>query len=336
VCLAKRLSTAVFVGLVAGAFALAAPAGAAVSKCQAKNVTLATKESPNLQGLINAAGSGDSIQVKGVCVGNFTIAKSLTVFGKPTKEVPNPTLDGNAAGRVVEINGSGTVSFSDLTITNGAAAFGAGLTIDGANVSLMNVAVRDNVGKPDPPPAFQASAAAGISKLGEGALTFNGASTVSHNTATITAGVNSRGGSVTLNDAATITDNSAVSVPGVRAGDWGGMAVFGGPLTLNDSSSVKYNSADGSIGGVNNGGMLTLNDQASVHHNTAGQVAGGIWNNGGLALNDQATVHHNTAGIHSGGILHCSGETLTGVVTDGPSPNVFDNTPSNLETFICL
>jgi len=58
-------------GLIAGMFVLAGNrmAIAGVSKCQGQNVTLGTRESPNLQSLINAANPGNTIQVKGVCVG---------------------------------------------------------------------------------------------------------------------------------------------------------------------------------------------------------------------------------------------------------------------------
>ena len=335
----------------------ATPASAAVQKCQAKNVTAATKESPNLQALLDAAGSGDSIQVKGVCVGNYTIGKSVTLFGKPTKATPDPTLDGGDAGEsVVRITGPGSVSISDLTITNGGGETGGGVSVDGASVSLTDVIVRDNA----VPPSIEV-AGGGVTLTGGGALTLSGASAISGNRAGGGGGVASDG-PVTLNDTATITDNDADDA-GALPGNVGGLGTPG-TVTLNDSSTITNNSADGAIGGVTAGvltlndsssvssnsarqfaggvmsfgGMITLNDETSVHENVAA-TAGGIFNIDGVTLNDQATVYENIANEGDlpgfpvvGGILSCSDAALTGVVE---GTNVFSNWPVNLDTVLC-
>jgi len=235
-----RSALAAGVATLGVAAAAAGPASAAVSKCQAQNVTLGTKESPNLQALIDAAGAGNTIQVKGICVGNYTIAKSLTVFGKPTKEVPAPTLDGNATGSVVTISGepAPTVAIRDLTTTNGSAQIGAGIYNRGATLSLTDVVVRNNVGTgtvQDP-----RSFGGGVFSLGT--LTIGGSSVFRDNRAAFGGGFYVTG-EATLNDSVSITGNSA--------GDGGGIYVgLFALLTLNDSSSVTNNSAQFGGGGI--------------------------------------------------------------------------------------
>ena len=73
-------------------------AGAGVDKCQAKNLNASAKESPDLAALLATASAGDTIQVKGICVGTFRIDRSLTLVGMATKTVPQPTLDANGSG----------------------------------------------------------------------------------------------------------------------------------------------------------------------------------------------------------------------------------------------
>ena len=293
-----RIALAAVVAALSLAVA-AAPASAAVSKCQARNVTLGSKESPDLQGLIDAAGAGDTIQIKGICVGNYTIPKSLTVFGKPTKEVPEPTLDGNAAGKVVAIDGAHTVAISDLTIRNGKAQFGAGIHTRIASLSLTDVVVRNNVGVGVP--GDTRSFGGGI--FNQGTLTIGGSSVVRDNSASSGGGLYSTGGSSTLNDSTSITHNTGLSLGG-------GVANFGGVLTLNDSSSVTHNSTDNSTplpgegGGIYNGfGQVVLNDQSSVHGNS-GRTVGGIY-------------------------IICSIATVTGAQI---GVNVYNNSPTDITT----
>ena len=142
----------VTLGLMAGMFAITAPTSVAgVTKCQAKNVTQGTKESPNLANLITAANPGDTIQVKGICVGNFTIAKDLNLFGKPTKAEPKPTLAGPGTGRVLVVGILGQfvpgldVKLTGLKVTGGRVvnAVGAGI-INLGNLTLTSSSVTGN------------------------------------------------------------------------------------------------------------------------------------------------------------------------------------------------
>ena len=83
------LSVVVLTLVSAGSLSLGMPASTAVANtCRARNVTQDSAVSSNLQAVIRDAVGGDVISVKFVCVGNFTIAKNLTLVGRPTAGLP--------------------------------------------------------------------------------------------------------------------------------------------------------------------------------------------------------------------------------------------------------
>jgi nitrous oxidase accessory protein NosD len=103
--------------VVGGLVTLAPHASAVVNTCRARNVTKDRPSRLNLQLVIDAADPGDTIAVRYVCVGNFTIAKDLRLVGRSTREVPRPVLDANGEGRVLTV--SGNVRLANLVITGG-------------------------------------------------------------------------------------------------------------------------------------------------------------------------------------------------------------------------
>ncbi len=365
----RRTGIASFVAtmvLLAGALSLAQTANAGVSKCQAQNITLGTKESPNLQALINAASPGNAIQVKGVCVGPFTISKNLTVFGKPTKAVPHPTLDGGynattnpSPGPVVRLGVGTSVTIRDLTIqhgaypcteTNHAIECDTGGIFNAGALTLTRVTVRDNIGSGIA--NYEASGAASLSLTdslvtrnhsqfhGGGILTASGTvtltrTTVSYNQADLDAGgisVAFGAVSVTLNDSE-VSHNTA--------GDEGGAIWNGAHLIVNGATTIDNNTATTDGGGIFNfkgsfgeftfNGDVDLNGESEVRDNTAGGIGGGVYNNGAASLNGDATVHDNTAAGSGGGIFNdCTTGVLDGAETTGPDPNVYDNTPDQV------
>ena len=355
-------------GLMAGVVALAPPASAGVTKCQAQNITLGTKESPNLQSLINAANPGNTIQVKGVCVGPFTITKNLTVFGKPTKSVPSPTLDGGfnantnpSPGPVLSVGPGVAASVRDLTIRHGAypctqqnqtLECDTGGVFNHGTLALTRVIVRDNVGS-----GIGNGAVVGFASLsltdstltanhaqffGGGLATSSGTVTLTRTTVTGNVAGEDAGGislafgsqSVTLNDSV-VSHNTA--------GDQGGGIWNGADLILNGTTSVDHNTATTDGGGIFNfkgtlGGQFTfdgdveLNDESQVSQNSAGNSGGGLYNTGAATLNDDSSVHDNAAGTGTGGGIFndCASGVLNGVTED----NVFDNTPDDVNS--CL
>jgi hypothetical protein len=127
-----------------------------------------------LQAAVDAASAGDTLRVKGTCVGSTTITKDLAITGKP-----KATLDANHAGRVLTMSGA-AVTLTGLTITNGTADWGAGIAILGLRpVSVIDSVISGNTAT---------SYGGGISNDWGGILTLID-STVSGNTATHGGGI---------------------------------------------------------------------------------------------------------------------------------------------------
>src|SRR5919197_119351 len=92
-------------GLVAGLLGIGSTASAAPVSCEVDNsATLATSSS--LQAAIDAASAGDTLDVKGTCVGTLTVSKNLTIKGVS----PTSILDGNGAGSTLTVNASVSVT----------------------------------------------------------------------------------------------------------------------------------------------------------------------------------------------------------------------------------
>ena len=317
-------------GVLLATVALTAPlAGAAVSKCQAANLTQGTKASPNLQALINAASPGNTIQVKGLCMGPFTIAKSLTLFGKPTKDVPHPTLDGgyNAStkpspGPVVRVGAGISVAIRDLTIQHGAypctdtnqtLECDTGGIFNAGALTLTRVAVRDNIGSGIG--NYQVEGPASLSLTdslvtgnhcqfhGGGILTSSGTVTLTRTLVTGNQADLDAGGISVAVGAVSVTLNDS-EVSHNIAGDQGGAIWNGADLIVNGTTTIAHNTATtdgggifnfkGSIGSFTFDGTVTLNDSSSVSGNTAGHDGGGIFNDAGtVTLNDSSSVSGN-------------------------------------------
>jgi predicted outer membrane repeat protein len=362
----KVTSVVAMVVLSAGAFSVAQTANAVVTKCQAQNITLGTKESPNLQALINAASPGNTIQVKGVCVGPFTISKNLTVFGKPTKAVPHPALDGGydattnpSPGPVVRVGAGTTVAIRDLTIQHGAypctetnqtLECDTGAIFNAGALALTRVTVADNIGTGIG--NYEVSGAASLSLTdslvtrnhaqfhGGGILTISGTvtltrTTVRDNQADLDAG----GISVAIGAVSVTLNDSEVSHN--AAGDQGGGIWNGADLIVNGTTTIEHNAAATDGGGIFNfkgtlgnfafDGDVDLNGASEVRDNTASGSGGGVYSTGALSLNDDATVHDNASATTGGGIFNdCTTGVLEGATTTGTDPNVYDNTPDQV------
>jgi hypothetical protein len=339
-------------------FALRLPDSiAAVNTCRARDVTQGTAWSSDLHAVIRAATRFNVIAVKFVCVGNFKIAKPLTLVGKPTADLPYAVLNANGHGQVLVVSRA-HVTLDNFKITGGSDTRwhrGAGIT-NAATLVLNNTIVKGNTGT-------------GI--YNNGNLTLEGASIVSHNSA---AGIHNEGPtnspSVTLNDTTTVAANSGYGIYSYYAHTIlnGASSVtrnvtdvltsvfnWEGELTLNDSASVTDNvgtmaaidneatftmngtsSVSGNTatiwwgGGVENGttGKMTMNDSASIVGNSTVRSGGGVSNRGVLTMNGSSAITGNTSDADDNGVgggggikVECSG-TLSGAVDGG---NVNDN-----------
>ena len=268
---------------MAGLLAIPTPMSGAAPPCKATNVTQGTKDKLDLQAAIDSANPDDTIQVKGVCAGPFTVGKNLSLVGK--NNVSKAQLNGGGSS-VLTVASGVNVTLTNLLVTGTILPFGVnfGIYNAGGTVTLNDSSSVSGIHAP------------GIFNAG-GTVTLNDSSSVSGNAG----GIYNAGGTVTLNDSSSVSGNSAV--------EGGGISNFGGTVTLNDSSSVSDNRAIFEGGGIDNeGGTVTLNDSSSMSDNS-GSAGGGIWNNAGtVTLNDSSSVSGNRAfykadGGGGGGIL---------------------------------
>ncbi len=280
---------------ISAAFAAVAPA-VANGTCRARNLTQGTPSMSALQAAIDAADSGDTIQVKGVCVGNFSIGRDLNLIGESTRRHPKPVLDASGRGRVLVVNGD--VALTNLVITGGNATTGGGGGIYHGDGHLV---LNDSV-------VLGNAAERGGGILTWADITMTGRTLVRGNTATID------GGGI-YNEYAVIHMYDSSSVRGNRAGTEGGGIVTGENIFMHDSSSVRGNRA--SIGGgVVSYAYFTMYDSSSVRGNRA-DFGGGIWNKDGLRMFGSSTITGNSADPDNdgtgrgGGVLDCG--SLEGV-----------------------
>src|SRR5262245_31616753 len=292
----KMYALALPVAFVLGAAMLVALVPAAVGKapsCAVSN-TRTHKGYSLLQDAITAAKAGDTLEVKGICVGNSSIDRDITLSGVTNNAFPGePTLDGNRQGRVLRID-AGTTTIQNLTITNGqTSASGGGIYVATAAV-LKNVAVTAN--------------SAGATQFGGGIEADLGSSltlinsTVSGNSAGSSGGIDMFRASASLTNS-TVIANHATRTPSTDPDGCG----FGPP----PPDTVVYACA----GGIwNYQGTLALIN-STVSGNTAAYRGGGLTTyvrlfadgtprSGLTVLSGTTTISSNTAGDDGGGIFH--------------------------------
>ena len=118
---AGRWFLAVIAVALASVIGASAPVGqAAPANCQITNArSQATFKLKNaMQAAVDDALAGDTLTVKGRCVGLVVIDKALSVKGVYVKKLGPATLDGARLGTVLTIEGA-KVSLDNLTITGG-------------------------------------------------------------------------------------------------------------------------------------------------------------------------------------------------------------------------
>ncbi len=140
---AARRGLALVAALVLTGGLLAEPVAAAKStnchvKCQVVNVS-SHRSFGTLQAAVDAASAGDTLRVKGTCVGSTTIAKDLAITGKSGRGYGPATLDGDHTGRVLTISEGVTAALTGLRITNGTATGGGGINNHGTLTLVRSV-----------------------------------------------------------------------------------------------------------------------------------------------------------------------------------------------------
>ncbi|HXJ65197.1 MAG TPA: choice-of-anchor Q domain-containing protein [Actinomycetota bacterium] len=210
--------------------------------------------SANLQTRIDAASAGAILIVKGVCIGTFTVNRSITLSG-------TGTLDGDDGGPTLTINGSHVVHLIGITITGGLAPQGAGIDREGGGtLTLQGVTVTRNL-------ATGSGAHGGGIYSDAGSLTITKSKIVENRAfASDTAGVESIGGGILSNGplvvtASTISSNRAtgISFGGIASGRGGGIFEGGGTVSITDSHVDRNRAvARGVQGALSTGGALSM------------------------------------------------------------------------------
>ena len=261
-------------GLVAMALALAL--GVVVAAPTSAATLAVNCPGTNLQAKIDAAHAGDTLLIKGTCVGNFTVDKNLTLKGNPTA-----VIDGNDAGSTFTIPTTRTVSLIHLTISGGSAQLGGGIFRTGSghgSLTLNGVTVRDNLATGTP------SAEGG--------------------------GIYSVSGPVRLISSRVVGNRAVVSGSGNMSAGGGGIVVFG-PLTI-ASSSVSSNrvvvSSSGADATARGGGVLGNSGRLTItlsHLDDNHVIAVGA---------DLATAHEGALTFTSPGQFEIASSSVSGNV----------------------
>jgi hypothetical protein len=307
-----------------------ASASAVETQCGVKNVRTGQSVG-TLTEAVEAATTGDTLDVKGTCEGDTVLTKQLTIDGETPPNYGPATLQGRPTEveGVVRVIPNVAVTIAGLTIT-GATAGGSVGAFNEGSLTLANSTVTGNV--------------LGITNSGRAASLTLTSSTVSNNQPT--GGIENHEGSVTLTNS-TVSGNSADVL-------WGGgiWTADGGHVTLN-GSTVTGNTAQG--GGIfSRASSVTLNS-SNVIGNTAvrGQTSevesgrgGGIYDasQSSLLLNGSSSVTQNMAQLIGGGInvttsARAGNTTLTAAhLTFGPGWNgtVSGNFPDNVFPPTCM
>jgi Right handed beta helix region len=269
--------------------------------------------SRSLQEAVDASVAGDTLFVKGTCVGNSTIDKDLTLTGVDNKAFGLPTLDGSGFDdSVLVISGGVTATVSNITIANGDASAIAGVRYSGfgggiRNFGSLTLAHSTVTG------STSSSQPNAIAQLGA-SLTLTDSS-VSGNEA---GGIWTHFGSVTL-VRSTINDNTDLAIDGLWAG----------PTTLTDSTvsgngggigcdecqrvTLNHSVVSGNQGAGLAGGSFTVNDSI-VSDNTGP----GIYLIGGGTVLNNSVVSDNGLLYGGGGIrIYGAGVTLNNSTVSG-------------------
>jgi hypothetical protein len=246
----RRLAGSVTVATLAVTmFTAAMPAATADPACLVRNERTGT-EGANLQEAIDDASNGDTIDVRGLCVGSFFVGgKSITLRGVSTAARKKAALYGAGIGTVLIVENEATLNVRNLLITHGSSQSGGGIYINLATVILNgSTQVQHNA----------ASISGGGISNNRGTLTLNGSARVNLNSAGDGAGVWNLSATMTMNQTSRVNKNDA-------SGNGGGVYIAGCVFRMNGAATIAGNTAGNDGGGIFDGGVNTI----------SGAVAGG-------------------------------------------------------------
>jgi hypothetical protein len=333
---------AVMLIVSAGALGVPLAAGGKQPKCQIVN-TRVDASYATLQAANDASSTraGDTLAVRGTCIGTATLSKNVTVVGRSNPGWGQATLDGNQLGSVVTVNSGLQVAISNLTITHGTGSIplnqtvrlGGGIRNYGL-LTLMGVSITGNAAQRGGGVWTQGdltvnhSSVSGNTAQGGGGIYVPMALSTPHTAVSITDSevegntASGSGGGITLDEGGslTVTRSSVSRNVGLNGGGFEGSKAN---LTCNDSS-FEGNTASGSGGAIqDDGGLHTFNDCRIVGNRAAS--GGGIdgYISTYLVFNGSSIVANNIASDFGGGIIK-----RDGTITFNDTASVSGNTAS--------
>jgi hypothetical protein len=224
------------VALGAALVACSATTAASPTGCRVRNVDSGVVKT-SLQKAVWAAEPGDHLRVRGTCVGNTVVGKSLVVAGVRTPLSGQPTITGPAGASgsaVLYVKPVATVTLKELRVQGGTPCCGI--------VSLGTLVLRDVVVTEN-----SYMAGGGIAVEG-GRVTLKGTTTIRGNEGGWGGGASlGEGTRLVMLDSSVIRGNTALA-------DGGGVVVgAGATLVMRDSSTIRGNVSKegaGPAGGV--------------------------------------------------------------------------------------
>lgn len=234
-------------------------------RCRVHNVQAGTGGrgwGANLQRAIDRAERGDTLEVRGTCHGSFVLRTHLTLVGVPTPRYPRAKLDGDDAGRVLEVLHGGELR--SLVLRDGQARYGGAILSRSGWLRLTgDTRVRGS----------RAGRGGGGIQVRSGRVVLADRTVVLRNVGKITGG----GVHVLTPGRLVIRDDAQVRANRSH-GDGGGVSVDIGTVTLRNRAWVHGNWAGGSGGGIANlDGWSWFWGRARVTDNTAEKEGGGVF-----------------------------------------------------------
>ena len=278
--------------VAAGATGLA---GAAASSCWARDGSSGAGTS-NLAAVLAAAKPGDTVNMRGTCIGNFTITVPMTLAG-----TVGAVLNGGGTGTALTVGvPSGTVNLNTVEVTGGSAAQGGGIAATGSGLTLNLLYDRVNGNT-------ASVAGAGIYTSTIAALNMNKSEFLDD---TLAAGTHAgEGAGIASSAPVYLSLTNIIGDTATSSGTITGGAVYlTGPADLYaievERTTVTAGEVDGA--GLTTTGATTLNDSTiadNVATTSGGAIAGGgVDATGPSALIEQTDVVGNTATTGSGQI----------------------------------
>lgn len=273
-----------------------------------------------IQAAINASSNDDIIEFpvnKETYAETISLNKSLTIVGQTTAI----DVAGFSGATAVTIGGTPTVVMQNMLIQNGSGSDGAGILLNGGNLTLTNVSFNGNNATDDGGALFVGNSGSTVdltdvtmqvnTAVDSGGAIFNNGTLTADNL-TLNDNTATNGGGI-YNSGTVILDNQTAVQRNIVTQSGGGIYnVVGGDLTITMTDVTSNEAANGAA--VYNEGTLQVTGSNLGSGNAATQSGGGLFNSGQATLLNSAVVQNDGAtgaGIYNEDTLTASNSTLS-------------------------